>query len=324
MIGGGQTEGKAQAAAAEKDEGTETLGNFPFYSKNEESSGFAFAGVGLHKDNELGSEGLGPEAGQSEAGEGFIVGLNNQHVGQPVLGPEQPHVAQQPGFDKDKWIVDCGATDTMTHDKKDFISESNPIRKSVQSANGGISLVEGGGTICVSPSITLRNYLYVPSLSCKLLSVSHVSKELNCVVLMYTGFCIFQELHSRKVIGCDTERGGLYYVDDVVQQGNAALSHGIVNEQQWLWHRRLGHPSLGYLKLLFPSLFSKFDSFHCETCLLAKSHRQTFRPSNTRVKILFQIVHTDVWRPAPSSGTNHNVSSFKYFILFIDDCTRMT
>ena len=27
----------------------------------------------------------------------------------------------------------------------------------------------------------------------------------------------------------------------------------------WLWHRRLGHASFGYIKKLFPSLFANFD-----------------------------------------------------------------
>jgi hypothetical protein len=47
----------------------------------------------------------------------------------------------------------------------------------------------------------------------------------------------------------------------------------------WLWHRRLGHASFGYLKKLFPSLFAKFDisSFHCDVCERAKSHRTSFQ-----------------------------------------------
>lgn len=50
---------------------------------------------------------------------------------------------------------------------------------------------------------------------------------------------------------------------------------GIKAEQIWLWHRRLGHPSFGYLQHLFPTLFSELcvSDFKCETCILAKSHR---------------------------------------------------
>ena len=46
----------------------------------------------------------------------------------------------------------------------------------------------------------------------------------------------------------------------------------------WLWHRRLGQASFGYMKKLFASLFANFDvsSFKCDVCELAKSHRTSF------------------------------------------------
>ena len=88
-------------------------------------------------------------------------------------------------------------------------------------------------------------------------------------------------------------------VDEVVQRGAAQLAHGTSNHQLWLWHRRLGHPSIGYLKVLFPSLIDKDTCFHCETCVLAKSHRTSFPLNNTRVEMPFQLIHSDVWGPAP-------------------------
>ena len=45
-----------------------------------------------------------------------------------------------------------------------------------------------------------------------------------------------------------------------------------------LWHRRLEHASFGYLKKLFPNLFSKSDisGFCYDICELAKNHRASF------------------------------------------------
>uniref|UniRef100_A0A803KYB0 Reverse transcriptase Ty1/copia-type domain-containing protein n=1 Tax=Chenopodium quinoa TaxID=63459 RepID=A0A803KYB0_CHEQI len=43
-----------------------------------------------------------------------------------------------------------------------------------------------------------------------------------------------------RIIGRGTERGGLYYVDEEAQQGNALLAHGSPESQLWMWHRRLG------------------------------------------------------------------------------------
>ena len=46
----------------------------------------------------------------------------------------------------------------------------------------------------------------------------------------------------------------------------------------WLWHQHMGHASFGYLKKLFPSLFTNFDvsSFRCDVCELSKSHHASF------------------------------------------------
>uniref|UniRef100_A0A803MVW9 GAG-pre-integrase domain-containing protein n=1 Tax=Chenopodium quinoa TaxID=63459 RepID=A0A803MVW9_CHEQI len=55
-----------------------------------------------------------------------------------------------------------------------------------------------------------------------------------------------QDAQTRQIIGHGTERGGLYYVDEATQQGQAMLAHGSPEHQVWMWHRRLGHPSLGY------------------------------------------------------------------------------
>ena len=71
------------------------------------------------------------------------------------------------------------------------------------------------------------------------------------------------------------------------------------NQKLWIWHRRLGHPSLGYLKRLFPSLSGCTVSLDCETCVLAKSHKHSYLPSMSRTHTPFVLIHSDVWGPAP-------------------------
>ncbi|XP_071717920.1 uncharacterized protein [Rutidosis leptorrhynchoides] len=74
------------------------------------------------------------------------------------------------GLKTKSWILDCGATDTMTFDKNDITFNTKPKKDKIQTANGEIIHVKGGGTIKISPTIKLPNCLYIPVLSHKLLS----------------------------------------------------------------------------------------------------------------------------------------------------------
>jgi len=218
-------------------------------------------------------------------------------------------------------FFDCGATDTMTHDPHDFSNLSAPVKTHIETTNGELVAVQGAGSIVFSKELKLENCLYVPALSSKLISISQITKEMNCVVLMFPTFCLLQDILTKEIIGRDTERGGLYYVDKVAHKGHVMLAHGTVTRQLWLCHRHLGHPSFGYLKILFPSLFtSNTELIKCETCIRAKNHRVTFPPNNNRVNSTFSLVHSDVWGPAPNSHNNQ----FQYFLLFVDDFSRMT
>ena len=76
------------------------------------------------------------------------------------------------------------------------------------------------------------------------------------------------------------------------------------------------------MKHLFPTLFTTLlpSDFHCETCILAKSHRVNFSLSINKSLVPFTLVHSNVWGPAPvPNNLGHH-----WFVIFIDDYTRMT
>nr|CAN81263.1 hypothetical protein VITISV_028698 [Vitis vinifera] len=117
-----------------------------------------------------------------------------------------------------------------------------------------------------------------------------------------------RDIQTRQTIGCGIKQGKLYYLDLQSKDSNklqqALMADGSEGEKKkyeiWLWHRRLGYASFGYLKKLFPSLFAKSDisGFRCDICELAKSHH------------------------GPSKVST--LSGSRWFVTFIDDCTRMT
>lgn len=174
----------------------------------------------------------------------------------------------------DDWIVDSGATDHMTYNPDDLDEYITPRRNNISNANGVLYPVTGAGTIQLSPSISLTNTLLVPSLTTKLISVGQATEDLNCIVLMYPHFCLFQDILTKKIIGRGTKREGLYYIDEFsIGKINMVKNSTTAQEKQIrLWHARLGHPSFGYMRQLFPDLFSsqKHLDLKCDTCIFCK------------------------------------------------------
>jgi hypothetical protein len=118
--------------------------------------------------------------------------------------------------DESDWIIDSEVTDHMTHSETDFVKIYSPRRTVIVNANGQTYPVTGAGDVQFSHKLTLSNTLLVLSLSTRLLSIGQICEELNCVVLMYPQFCIFQDLLTKEIIGRGTKRGRLYHLDDMV------------------------------------------------------------------------------------------------------------
>ncbi|KAM7499356.1 hypothetical protein LguiA_023770 [Lonicera macranthoides] len=227
------------------------------------------------------------------------------------------------------WVIDSGATDHMTSNSK-LVTPLNPSSQTfVSTANGAPVPVVGKGSVTLSDTLNLSSVLVVPSLDYNLLSVAQITNALHCVVTFWPSHCIFKDIQTKKTIGYGVRRGKLYYLDLEVKNKDrlhsalhTSTSERKIADELWLWHRRLGHASFGYLKKLFPNLVNNTDSsvFHCETCELAKSHRTSFKPSLSRSSVPFMIIHSDVWGPSHISS----LSGTRWFVTFIDDCTRMT
>ncbi|WVZ03292.1 hypothetical protein V8G54_024098 [Vigna mungo] len=110
--------------------------------------------------------------------------------------------------DASAWIIGSGATDHMTFDPTDFSHSTPPRRTCIANANGVTYPITSAGTVTLSSSLSLSHTLLIPTLSNKLMSVSQITEELNCVVLMYSTFCLLQDVLSKKIIGRGTKRGG--------------------------------------------------------------------------------------------------------------------
>ncbi|KAK5793307.1 hypothetical protein PVK06_034449 [Gossypium arboreum] len=101
----------------------------------------------------------------------------------------------------DAWIIDKGATDHMTNNSTQFSSIWFSTQPHILIANGGVTLVTGKGSVHVSNSINLDIVLVVPYLSSNTLSVSKITKALNCTVIFWPDKCVFQDMATQQTIG---------------------------------------------------------------------------------------------------------------------------
>ncbi|PRQ36075.1 putative RNA-directed DNA polymerase [Rosa chinensis] len=113
----------------------------------------------------------------------------------------------------DTWIIDSGASDHMTYDRKYFISLSTPSVSHVINANGESFHVLGVGSIRVTPTLVLHDVLYVFDLSHHLISVPQLNTQSMCSVTFFPMYVLFQDLLTREVIGRGYLRGRLFHLD---------------------------------------------------------------------------------------------------------------
>ena len=156
------------------------------------------------------------------------------------------------------WIIDTGASDHMTWDSSQLKSVLPSSQLVISTANGSTSPITGEGSVILSNTLTLDTVLVVPSLEYNLLSISQITSTLACTVTFWPSFCVFQDILTRKILGYGVRRGKLYYLElpenrgSKISQANQTSSKDKARATIWLWHRRLGHLSFGYLKKLQP------------------------------------------------------------------------
>ena len=171
-----------------------------------------------------------------------------------------------------------------------------------------------------------RNVLCVPAFKFNLLSVSKLTKELNCCVSFFPTCCVFQDLSSGKVKGIGDIEDGLYVLrSQGMQQGNVNIIRTMSAVEKTidpaLWHMRLGHIPMGVLRRI--KVFNNCSSLSLKQCSICPQARQTRIPfpiSNSKADANFDLVHMDVW--GPYKLPTHNGK--RYFLTLVDDHSRWT
>jgi len=214
-------------------------------------------------------------------------------------------------------VIESGAIDHMTGNCSLLsVFQPNLTFSTITLADSSTSCVMSSGTVNRTWSISLSSILCLPKFSFNLLSVSKLTRTLNCSVFFFPDQCLFQDLTMKQVIGRGRESGGLYILENHVPRSLICSSTLTPLEA----HCRLGHPSLSTMNKLCPQ-FQSLSVLECELCQFAKHHRL---PSMSRVNKWasspFELVHSNV--QGLCSVTSK--IGFRYFVTFFYDYSRVT
>ncbi|RVX11416.1 Retrovirus-related Pol polyprotein from transposon RE1 [Vitis vinifera] len=158
--------------------------------------------------------------------------------------------------------------------------------------SGASNHISGIGLAHPLLSLPLTSVLYAPECSFNHISISKITRTLNCSITFFDKFVTWQDRSTRKTIGIGRESQGLYHL---TSPSTPAVC--ISTDAPLLIHSRLGHPSLSKFQKMVPR-FSSLSSLACESCQLGKHTRVSFpKRLNNREKSPFELVHTDVWGP---------------------------
>lgn len=116
-----------------------------------------------------------------------------------------------------QWVIDSGASDHMTGNSNVFstYSPSSP-GATVTLADGSFVPVLGRGSAVATSSLPLSSILYLPKFPFNLLSISQITRALNCFVSFFPGYCLFQDLLTKRIIGKGKEVRGLYLLEQPI------------------------------------------------------------------------------------------------------------
>ena len=215
----------------------------------------------------------------------------------------------------------------MTSNEKIFQNIDKSVKTKVKLGDGALVEAEGLGTIAVNTKKGTRlisDVLLVPKLDTNLLSVGQMMEKGYSLLFKGDSCTIYDNKNTNSEIAKIKMQPKRNFPINM-QHVEAAMK--AQEDDSWIWHWRFGHFNYHGLKLLhqknmmrdLPAIHEKHDV--CEGCLLGKQQRKSFPSGKAwRAMKVLELVHTDVCGPMRTPSLTQN----RYFILFIDDYTRMT
>ncbi|RVW76715.1 hypothetical protein CK203_047594 [Vitis vinifera] len=172
------------------------------------------------------------------------------------------------------WILDSGASDHLSGNKDLFSSiTTTSDLPTVTLANGSQTVAKGIGLALPLPSLPLTSVLYTPECPFNLISISKITRTINCSITFSDKFVTLQDRSTGKTIGIGRESQGLYHLTS-----DSSPAVCISTDAPLLIHNRLGHlvsPSSRRWFLVFP-LCRRFRVSHVSLGNILVSRSKAF------------------------------------------------
>nr|GAT43152.1 predicted protein [Mycena chlorophos] len=248
------------------------------------------------------------------------------------LNPSSPLLAEA-GAD---WNTDTGATSHMTPHRRWFATYE-PHRVPIRLADNKIVYSAGVGSVRFQPlvdgaleqMVEFERVLHVPDLRSNLLSVLYLTRQKRFIVTIARDLLTFRRdgktLFTASINEHNTAYLDGYTVPAVEQHVHAATTLPLTVS---LWHRRLGHIGMDYVKMLksrdlvlgMQITSSQPPDPICEPCLAGKQHRGPIpKHAEFRATQPLELVHVDLKGPLPVRSRE----GYQYWTTFIDDYRRV-
>ncbi|KAK4382732.1 Retrovirus-related Pol polyprotein from transposon TNT 1-94 [Sesamum angolense] len=226
------------------------------------------------------------------------------------------------------WYIDSAASNHMTYNKGAFQTLDESFKTNVKLGDNHIVKVEGKGSVAINTrkgTRIINDVMYIPNLRTNLFSVGQMMEKGYTLHFGGDSCTIYDNKDKTLKIAEVRMKEHRCFPIHLQYMGRTAMK--AQEDQSWLWHRRLGHFNFQGLKILHQKkMMTDLPQIQavegaCEACLQGKQHKKPF-PSGTswRAKAVLELIHTDVCGPMRTPSHEQN----RYFILFIDDYSRMT
>ncbi|KAM1223589.1 hypothetical protein ACFX2G_043549 [Malus domestica] len=228
------------------------------------------------------------------------------------------------------WYIDSGCSNHMTGDANLLVDIKTNVAGKVQMPTGVLVNVAGMGSLEIDTNRGkkyIREVMHLPGLKENLLSVGQMDEH-GYYLLFGGGLCsVFDGPSLDNLVINVKKKENRCYPLSLWKNSQLVLKASTDTNSTWIWHKRLGHLNLRSLKQLrenemvhgLPHL-ENIDGV-CEGCQFGKQHRDWFPKEKAwRASSPLELIHTDLCGPMQ----NESIAGNKYFMLLIDDYTRMS